>query len=169
MHMLVSAVSQEPVTAGTATISVYYWGVRVLTASDTLCTGNTPAAVSLTPPSTELGSSSRHLPAASVSTDQLAHHVPAVSAVQQSSKSPTAASWAGIGREGHRPHRSHPARRLLQVSDATCAMPAGPVQLEHAATLPSFAPRGSYSMRLQAADVLTGQELFCLDVWFRIG
>eukprot|EP00775_Hariotina_reticulata_P010542 gene10542-10702_t len=41
--------------------------------------------------------------------------------------------------------------------------------LEHAASLPSIAPRGSYSMRLQAADVLTGQELFCLDVWFRIG
>jgi hypothetical protein len=44
----------------------------------------------------------------------------------------------------------------------------GPLQLHHQANLPAVAPRGNYRMQLSATDANDGQELFCLDVWFKV-
>jgi hypothetical protein len=63
---------------------------------------------------------------------------------------------------------SSSSRSSAGLQDDTCAMPAGPLVLKHAANLPGVAPPGSYRMRLAAADVVTQQELMCVDVWFRV-
>jgi hypothetical protein len=63
---------------------------------------------------------------------------------------------------------SSSSRSSAGLQDDTCAMPAGPLVLKHAANLPGVAPPGNYRMRLAASDVVTQQELMCVDVWFMV-
>jgi ML domain len=107
--LTLTATLREPATAGSARVDVFYWGVPVLSASDSMCSGNA----------------------------------------------------AAIAHDGARDNDNMDA-------GGTCTLPAGAVTLTHAATLPAIAPRGRYSMRLSASDAVTGAELMCVDVWFRI-
>jgi hypothetical protein len=127
--------------AGLATVTVYYYGFRVLTASDTLC-----AAAMQQPLSTPF-TDSRALDSSSSSGVSMARKLMGFPLTLRSSSSSSSA--AGL-------------------QDDTCAMPAGPLVLKHAATLPGVAPPGNYRMRLAASDVVTQQELMCVDVWFKV-
>ncbi|WIA08634.1 hypothetical protein OEZ85_008063 [Tetradesmus obliquus] len=146
LMLTMSGTSQQQVTAGLATVTVYYYGFRVLTASDTLCTAAvqhplvTPATGSTLP--TSSGSSN-----ISMARKLLGFPLTVRSSSSRSSSSSNVA--AGL-------------------QDDTCAMPAGPLVLKHAANLPGVAPPGNYRMRLAASDVITQQELMCVDVWFKV-
>ncbi|KAF8072665.1 hypothetical protein HT031_000325 [Scenedesmus sp. PABB004] len=123
----------QPVVAGAASVEVFYWGVPVLTASDTLCAGG--------------GTGGR--------------------ALQAAAQQPLALDAHGRGASG--PGGWRPGRRGGAAGDgATCALAPGPLVLTHEAALPAIAPSGRYSMRLSAADAVTGAPLMCVDVWFRI-
>jgi hypothetical protein len=131
-------------------VTVYYYGFRVLTASDTLCT------------------SAVHEPATLPATASAALHSP-----ERDSKSSGSSSGSvSVARKllGFLPTSSSSSSSsdTAGVQDETCAMPAGPLVLKHAANLPGVAPPGNYRMRLAASDVVTQQELMCVDVWFKV-
>jgi hypothetical protein len=138
LSIVVDGANQQQVTAGVATVTVWYYGVRVLTATDTLCPQAAMAAQQ------------------SVSQRQLR--------LSKNSLLAASSSWSRTVLSGWQDAVSQSI-----VGDATCTLGAGPLHMTHTATLPSIAPRGSYSMRLAAADMLTGQQIMCLDVWFKVG
>lgn len=154
--------------AGTATVKVYYYGWWVLTASGGMCESPQPL------PSTAITSSSEP---------------------QNATRSLSTLNWRTLLKQGSARHLGEwpllrglsttPGRQQLSTEhrhvlrdwrhagiaslyDDTCVMPQGPRQLHHEAMLPALAPRGSYRMQLSAMDAVNGQELFCLDVWFRV-
>ncbi|WIA28693.1 hypothetical protein OEZ86_011229 [Tetradesmus obliquus] len=149
LMLTMSGTSQQQVTAGLATVTVYYYGFRVLTASDTLCT----AAVQHPPVTPAAGST---LPTSSGSSNiSMARKLLGFPLTVRSSSSSSSSS-------------SRSSNAAAGLRDDTCAMPAGPLVLRHAANLPGVAPPGNYRMRLAASDVITQQELMCVDVWFKV-
>lgn len=136
LSIIIDGTNTQQITAGTATVTVWYWGVPVLTASDTLCTATANPVVS---------SKHRKL------LDSTSSLLPSVSSI-----------WGSSILLGPGVHQG-------MTDDATCTMVPGPLHLTHAAQLPGIAPKGRYSMRLAAADMVTGQQIMCLDVWFRVG
>lgn len=141
LSIVVEGTNQQQVTAGIATVTVWYYGVRVLTASDTLC----PQAAAI----------------AAASSQSVSHRKLMVQRDNLSANSSSRQKYVWLGWQ----HNNSRADN----DDATCTLAAGPLHMTHTATLPGFAPRGSYSMRLAAADMLTGQQIMCLDVWFKVG
>lgn len=136
LRLLVKVNNTAPaVTAGQATVSVYFYGWHVLTASGTMCEPPVAAA------------------------HRRALRGAAAVIISSSSSWGWASGWSS-------PRGAGPA--VAGVRDGTCSLPGGELTLHHDATLPALAPRGSYSMRLEAADAVTGRRLMCVTVWFRV-
>lgn len=145
LSIAVDGLNTQQVTAGDATVTVWYFGVQVLSAGDTLCGSGTPAAAATAQNSI---ASSRKLKG--------------VSSTSRSRASQR--NW--LQHQGQSQQQSSAGG----VSDgSTCTLAAGPLHLTHTATLPGIAPRGRYSMRLAASDMVTGLQIMCLDVWFMVG
>lgn len=146
LSIVVDGTNTQQVTAGVATVTVWYYGVRVLSASDTLC----PAAATQ---------------AAAPVTQSVSHRkLMAPSSSQVSAATSSSSSWSSQSKMWQ-----HYAHMQTMPNDGTCTLAAGPLHMTHTATLPGIAPRGSYSMRLAAADMVTGSQIMCLDVWFKVG
>jgi hypothetical protein len=157
LRLVVDVLNKAPaVTAGDATIRVYYYGWWVLTASGTMCeappTAGTPVSSSFTTAVAHRRSLLGHSSWASrTQLSSAAAGAPCPPTTPADSSSSSAWQW-----------------QATALCGGTCQMPAGPLTLHHDASLPAVAPRGKYRMDLSAADVNSGQELFCLSVYFKV-
>lgn len=155
LRLVVDVLNKAPsVTAGDATIRVYYYGWWVLTASGTMCEAPPAAGTPTSSSSTTAVAHRRSLLGFSSSWSSQTQLLAARA-------HPTTPADSGSSSSGWQ----QPAAALR---DGTCQMPAGPLTLHHDASLPAVAPRGNYRMDLSAADVTSGQELFCLSVYFKV-
>lgn len=139
---------------------MYYYGWWVLTASGSMCDappGPQHAHVSPTSSINSISIAHRRMLLSSSTTTSWPSRTWLASPGSAEPQMPPGGTAAAAGQQAQ-----------AHVQDATCVMPAGPLQLFHQATLPGIAPRGNYRMQLSASDVNTGMKLFCLDVWFKV-